>query len=184
VDAAGEFNRILADLGPLGLLLEKQFTPPRPMEDMCLKVAEIEAAAARAMSRLPHVEARDANSNVILDGYVSEINRKEANGRVVCTREKVTLDEPVWVLQDEEGGRLANVPLHHLAARLGELFEAETGRPASRQWRDHYAQEYRDSRFVNFLRAALNLAGRARLKRYGRSRIDDLIRYSKPYRRS
>ncbi len=187
VDTAGKLNRILEGLGPLRLQLEKQFTPLRPIEDMLCAVSEIEVAAAQAMSRFPHVEAKDADGNVIHDSYVSEIKRKKPGGKVVCTRKKVTLDEPVKV-RDRPGGRPAEVPLLSLVARLGWVFKETTGRPASLRWRDNYPEEYddkyHDSRFVEFLRAALSLAGRARLKRYDGHALDDLIKRSKPYKHS
>ncbi len=200
VDAAGELNRVLATLGPIGLLLEKQFTPLRPIENMCMEVAEIEAAAGRAMSRLPHVPAKDADGEVILNRHILQaqaehtdkqkeiLTKRLRNGElpydflINYNRKEGILDEPV--MKPRRGGRPANVPLLHLVARLGCVFEKTTERPASPRWRDPYTNKYHDSRFVGFLRAALSLAGRAQLKRYDAYALDDLIDRSKPHKRS
>ena len=206
VDAAGELNRVLATLGPIGLLLEKQFTPLRPIEDECLKVSEIEVAAARAISRLPHVPAKDADGKVILNRHILHaqaehtdkqkeiLTKRLRNGElpydfvINYNRKEEILDEPVWKLQNKEGGRPGDAPILHLVARLGWVFKETTGRPASLRWRDNYPEEYddkyHDSRFVEFLSAALSLAGRARLKRYDGHALDDLIKRSKPYKHS
>ncbi len=201
VDTAGKLNRILEGLGPLRLQLEKQFTPLRPIENMCMEVAEIEAAAGRAMSRLPHVPAKDADGKLILTRHILQaqaehtdkqkeiLTRRLRNGElpydflINYNRKEGILDEPVMV-PDRRGGRPPDVPLLHLVARLGGVFEATTGRPASERWRNPYTGKYHDSRFVGFLRAALSLAGRAQLKRYGAYALDDLIDSSKPYKPS
>ncbi len=200
MDKAGELNRILEGLGPLRLLLEKQFRPLRPIEDMLCAVSEIEVAAAQAMSRFPHVEAKDADGKVILNRHILQaqaehtdkqkeiLTKRLRNGElpydflINYNRKEGILDEPV--MKPRRGGRPANVPLLHLVARLGCVFEKTTERPASPRWRDHYAEEYRDTPFVKFLRAALSLAGRAQLKRYDAYALDDLIDRSKPHKRS
>ena len=201
MDKAGELNRILEGFGPLRLLLEKQFRPLRPIEDMLCAVSEIEAAAARAMSRLPHVPTKDADGKVILNRHILQaqaehtdkqkeiLTKRLRNGElphdflINYNRKEEILDEPVMV-PDRRGGRPPDVSLLRLVARLANIFEVETERNASPRTYDVYAEEHRETRFVKFLRGTLSLAGRARLKRVGGHALDDLIDRSKPYKPS
>ncbi len=151
VDAAGELNRILAALGPIGGLVEKEFSSLRSIYDMLIEVAEIESAAARAIIRLPHVEVQGADGKTIKR------------------------------LKDAQGGPSPDIPCLHLVARLGGVFEDTTGQKATLAAWDNYIGEYRSSRFVEFLQPSLNLAGLARLKGVDMSTLNGWIRRSRQF---
>ena len=115
---------------------------------------------------------------MILDRLPALAERELADGTVIRGRDEKILG-PVMVLR---GGSPPKMPRHLFVARLRGVFEDTTGQKATLATWDNYRSEYRSSRFVEFLRASLNLAGLAKLKGVHMSTLNSWIRGSQQYK--